>query len=75
MTTKTLQPLRKARYHYSTAIVRGKIYVAGGEVNRITSLTSVDSYDPVEVEDRWTEVANMNFRRSQFAFVEASGVL
>lgn len=73
MTTKALQPMTFARFMYSTTVMNGKIYVAGGAISGASSLCSVECYDPVV--DTWTVLANMNHPRKHFGLVAQNGML
>lgn len=73
-TSRVLQPIQHARFDYSAAIMGGKIYIAGGKNGTASSsLDSVECYDPVD--DKWTEISNMNYARTDFALVEFNGML
>lgn len=63
--------MQYGRVGYSAAVMGSKIYVAGGRIGSV--LSTVECYDPVD--DKWTEVSNMNFSRYKFALVESNGML
>lgn len=73
-----IEPMQYGRCNYAAAIMNGKIYVAGGDIDPFEyspclRLSSVECYDPVD--NKWTNVANMNFPRTNFALVESNGML
>ena len=67
-----IRPMREARRReHSSAVVEGKVYVAGGR--GAEPLSSVECFDP-ETEN-WSDLPSMISRRTNFQLVSAQGQL
>lgn len=73
MMTKSLQPMQHGRYNYAATTINDKIYAAGGQTEEKSYSQSVECYDPIE--DKWSELASMNYPRARFALEELKGNL
>lgn len=65
--------LGQARYLHGSAVVNGRLFVAGG-TNGTDILPSVTSYAP-ETDDAWRDELRMNDARSGFALISISDKL
>lgn len=73
MTPTPIEAMQYARRDYSVAIMKGKIYVAGGQADNDSNLCSVECYEPAN--GQWTKVSNMNNPRASFGLAELNGML